>query len=177
MENQTTLESRLFAAQQEFPTIKWDKKVEFKSVKFQYASLPEIIKVVRPILAKHGLAFMHTITGDYLICHLFSPDIPFGRAIQSSVKLPEDKDPRTMGAAITYFRRYTLAALLGIVTDEDNDAPPQEKKRLTKQQFDKAIERILAGESHLIKKIRDTFELSASQANDLLDVEIQIEDL
>ena len=38
-----------------------------------------------------------------------------------------------MGSAITYYRRYSLSAALGLITDKDIDA--KEKKLKTKPQF------------------------------------------
>jgi hypothetical protein len=35
---------------------------------------------------------------------------------------PTKNDPQGIGAAITYARRYSLAAMVGVVSDEDDDA-------------------------------------------------------
>ena len=46
-----------------------------------------------------------------------------GQWLESSVRVPMVKpDPQAMGSAITYARRYLLAAMLGIVADDDDDA-------------------------------------------------------
>ena len=34
----------------------------------------------------------------------------------------KQNDPQALGSAITYARRYSLASMLGVMTDEDDDA-------------------------------------------------------
>jgi len=42
--------------------------------------------------------------------------------IPQGVQLKGMNDFQVLGSAITYARRYSLSMMLGIVTDEDNDA-------------------------------------------------------
>jgi hypothetical protein len=44
-----------------------------------------------------------------------------GEQISSELLLPQNTDPQKTGSAITYYRRYALCSLLGIVADEDDD--------------------------------------------------------
>jgi hypothetical protein len=43
-----------------------------------------------------------------------------GEMITSSMKLPEVGKPQEYGSAITYFRRYSLQALLGLMAEDDD---------------------------------------------------------
>ena len=56
-------------------------------------------------------------------------------ATLSGLKLPELTDPQKLGSAITYYRRYTLASLLGLqAVDDDgniasNNTPVEEQPK------------------------------------------------
>lgn len=99
----------------------------FKST---YASLDTIIDTVRPVLAKHGLAIAqganspHTdeqgrvtaFTVETMLLHAS------GEYLSNAVVMPVGKaDPQGAGAAVTYGRRYALAAMLSLATEEDDD--------------------------------------------------------
>jgi hypothetical protein len=63
--------------------------------------------------------------GIDIICTLFSTKEDV-EPIVSRATLPKEmmrgmNASQSVGASITYFRRYTLSAILGLVTDEDTD--------------------------------------------------------
>ena len=105
--------------------------------KSKYADLASIRDTVIPVLTKHGLALTQTTQykdgGLVLHTTLWGPD---GAKIESTYPLPIDK-PWVMGSHMTYARRYTLAAIVGLSAEEDDDAnaaqdaarpkPPQKK--------------------------------------------------
>lgn len=117
------------AAQKEFPAIHKDKKAVIETKKggsfsYAYADLPTILDLVSPVLEKHGLVvaqsavslnggvgvetrIFHVGTGH---CEVFGP-----------LYLPGGDDARGAGSAVTYARRYSLCAALGIAADEDDD--------------------------------------------------------
>jgi len=43
-----------------------------------------------------------------------------GGMVESSLVLPTDLDTQKIGGAITYYRRYTLVALLGLQAEDDD---------------------------------------------------------
>ncbi|HYE74238.1 MAG TPA: ERF family protein, partial [Blastocatellia bacterium] len=49
---------------------------------------------------------------------------------------PKDGSPQSVGSAITYLRRYGLAALLGVVSDDDDaeSAQPERRQQQSKPQ-------------------------------------------
>ena len=53
-----------------------------------------------------------------------------GGIVESSLALPTNLDAQKIGAAITYYRRYTLVSLLGLQAKDDdgNDAIPNKPK-------------------------------------------------
>jgi len=91
--------------------------------KSKYAPLDAIIEATRPILKKHGLAvtqqpiFMDGTAGvETTILH------KGGYSTTSTLLLPlKDQSPQGVGSAITYARRYALAAVLGIASEDDDD--------------------------------------------------------
>lgn len=92
---------------------------------YKYISLPSMIETINPVLAKHGLGFYQPLDGKAVKTILFH--IESGDVIESSIDIPQDVELKGMnayqslGSAITYLRRYSLASVLGLV-DEDNDA-------------------------------------------------------
>lgn len=92
--------------------------------KSKYADLPTIRDAVTGVLSKHGLAIAQfTRCGEHgtvLVTRLMHAD---GGVIDGEFPLPNLSDqPQKMGSAITYARRYSLAAMCGIAAEEDDDA-------------------------------------------------------
>ena len=89
---------------------------------YRYADLAEIIDHVRPVMAKHGLAIVQMVTvieeRNFLVSRLLHTS---GQYIESVYPLPRQAGSQEMGSAITYARRYSLCALLGIAAEEDDD--------------------------------------------------------
>ena len=96
----------------------------------KYADLAAIRNAVTPALTKHGLAVTQvtqiTEAGALiLITRLMHTS---GETLESVYPLPtEIGRPQVMGSALTYARRYTLAAMIGIGSDEDDDAEGAER--------------------------------------------------
>lgn len=89
--------------------------------KSKYADLSAIRDAVVPALSKHGIAVVHTIehAGDYLTMRTRLIHAS-GQYVESTYPIAIDK-PQVMGSAITYAKRYSLAALCCISADEDDD--------------------------------------------------------
>jgi hypothetical protein len=119
-------------AQSEFPSIPKNHTNPF--TKSKYADLSDIISTVRPVLNKNGLGLeQHIISeenGELLVETVIFNDKGEER---SSGMLAffigqGGNQFQTKGTAITYARRYTLCALLGIVADDDTDAELKQVK-------------------------------------------------
>lgn len=140
--------------------VKDSKNPAFKS---KYASLDAILDTVRPILVKHGCFITQTVTEGathnvtmrrkqnnedtdqtvetfqetsvFTITALSRCMHLSGQWIESYSIVPVAKfDAHGLGAAQTYARRFSLASLLALATDEDDDgnaathtAPPVQK--------------------------------------------------
>lgn len=90
--------------------------------KSKYADLGSVWDAARPVLCKHGLCIMQTtdVLGDknILITTLAHSS---GQWMKSSILInPTKNDSQGVGAAMTYLRRYSLAAMVGVVTEDDD---------------------------------------------------------
>ena len=124
-----------------------------KSYTNAYAPLDEVLSVVTPALSKQGLTFTHTFepgtegSEPILICTLLHTS---GETLESRLPLVVAKGKNAtqdLGSAITYLKRYTLLAMLGLVADVDTDgnpdAPPEPaaKPKVAKTDGKKKVER------------------------------------
>jgi hypothetical protein len=88
--------------------------------KSKYASLNDILNVIRQPLAENGLSFVQFPKGKYgletMLLHVS------GEWLSESYEMqPIKNDPQGAGSVITYQRRYALGAILGLNIDEDDD--------------------------------------------------------
>lgn len=108
--------------------------------KSKFATLANITQKVLPLLSEQGIAFSATprVTenGFVMEAHLLHTS---GERLSASFPIT-DTNPQKVGSAVTYFRRYALAALTGIVADTDDDGnaasnpTPAERKVATAKQ-------------------------------------------
>lgn len=90
----------------------------------KYAPLQEVLNIVRPLLAKHGLAVTQSPSSDgksvtitTVLMHESGEWIEFDPIVLNA----EKTTPQGIGSAITYGRRYSLSAALGIASEDDDD--------------------------------------------------------
>jgi hypothetical protein len=89
----------------------------------KFSSLDEIMKTVRPILAKHKLYVQQMITGDEMITMVRHESGQF-RSISAPMLQWQGQGTNSLqnlGGAITYLKRYYLSAALCLATEEDDD--------------------------------------------------------
>tara|TARA_R110000796_G_scaffold157854_4_gene274589 strand:+ start:217 stop:729 length:513 start_codon:yes stop_codon:yes gene_type:complete len=167
MNKETSINIKLFNLQQEIGTISKDAKNPF--YKSKYFDINSLIKQLQPLLKKHKLLLLQPIEEDMVVSKLICIDGTGG--VISALKLPEIPDPQKLGSCITYYRRYTLASLLGLqaVDDDANVASgvTVEKKWLNQNtpEYSKAIEFIKGGGS--VETIKSKYKVSIKTENDL----------
>lgn len=106
--------------------------------KSKYVTLDVLIGTVRPVLAKHGLSFLQIPSSadngkvgcTTILMHETGEYIESEPFVMSSQK----NDPQGYGSALTYARRYSLSATLGVAWDDDDDGnyasqPQQQQKK------------------------------------------------
>lgn len=91
---------------------------------YKYADLNKVIEAIRAPFAKNGLAVMqmvgklenNTITVTTLLTH------KSGQYVSTTTKMPVvvSKGAQGVGSAITYCRRYSLSAMVGIAQADDD---------------------------------------------------------
>jgi len=91
--------------------------------KSKYADLNSVMGAIKPALAKHGLAFVqksqhmdNAACVETIILHESGQEYPCG-----PVSVPVGKhDAQGYGSALTYARRYSLAAAFGVGAEDDD---------------------------------------------------------
>ena len=92
---------------------------------YKYVTFDHIVAQIKPLLKKCNLGFSQIVEGRGLTTIIFHTET--GESIQGSAEIP-DIDMKGMnkyqsfGAGITYYRRYALSSMLGLLSDKDVDA-------------------------------------------------------
>lgn len=102
------------------PAVKASENPFFKS---SYADLPAIFKACRDELSKNDIAIIQrtayegeTLLLETILAHSSGEWISGVYPVK-----PVKPDPQSMGSAITYSRRYALAAMVGVVAEDEDD--------------------------------------------------------
>lgn len=116
----------------ENPAFKRDGKV------LKYATLADVWDACREPLTKNGLSIVQlpvrteggvSVTTILMHCS--------GQSIDSTLEVPAGNTAQAFGSAITYARRYTLAAIVGIAPDEDDDGAQATESTRNRQNYDR----------------------------------------
>lgn len=162
--------------------------------KSKYADLAEVLNTVRPVFSKHGIAIIQAPSFESGIASVETMlTHASGEWLSNTCSAPVGKqDAQGVGSAITYLRRYSLAAFAGIA-QEDDDAnsavgnrqqtkqeptqnahrAPSPKPEIADDRFSKAVQSIRDGKT-TSASVRSHFALTDEQDNALhaLDAEI-----
>jgi hypothetical protein len=100
--------------------------------KSKYADLPSVIDACKPALNSAGIAFMQTAgeSADARLVLTTRLLHESGEWIEGTASCPLPKsDPQGFGSAMTYLRRYGMAAIVGLYQEDDdgNGAAPVAK--------------------------------------------------
>ena len=81
--------------------------------------------MINPLLKKHKLCFTQLLQDNGIKTILFH--VESGEQLESFTTIPNVKlgamnEFQSIGSGITYFRRYSISSILGLVTDKDTDA-------------------------------------------------------
>lgn len=140
-------------AQAKLPSARFNKtNPHFKN---KYTDLAGLWDVARPVLAEFGLCVVQSpmtppdgkqgVVIKTTILH------ESGESMSSDFFMPSERpNAQGIGSAITYGRRYGLATMLGLVSDEDDDGndaatPPSPAKAATKPSGASAAMKALGG--------------------------------
>ena len=152
----------LAAFQGELPVLKRTATVSFGSkggskVEYTYTPLGDINEVVLPLLAKNGLSVQHRVSEKGINCivthesasevkgeTISSPDghtrVLFNDRTSNQIEsgwlpLGLQGEMKDVGSRLTYARRYSLALVLGIASEEDKDVEIEEARKDNAEKF------------------------------------------
>ena len=167
MSKETNIHKKMFLLQQEIGAISKDASNPF--YKSKYFDINSLINQLNPLLKKHNVLLSQPTRGKKVFTILKC--VESETSDMAWLKLPEINDPQKLGSCITYYRRYTLASLLGLqaVDDDANVASgvEEEKKWLNQNtiEYSKAIEYIKGGGS--IEAIKSKYKVAKKVADEL----------
>ena len=89
--------------------------------KSNYASLPNVLDIIKEPLKESGIVFSQIpVDSDGLITIIIH--VESGEYIEGTYTMrPVKETPQERGSTITYQRRYALTAMLGLNVDDDDD--------------------------------------------------------
>ncbi len=100
------------------------------------------------INSKDGLNYLKTV-----LFHIESGEMIDSETLIPYVQLKGMNDYQSFGSGVTYFRRYCLSSILGLVTDKDTDASGEQikpkKPKIDNDRLMKAIAAVKSGKYEL----------------------------
>ena len=167
MEN--NLSTKFMKVLNEVPNFVTDETAQAGKKTYKYLNLATILKTIKPVFEKHGLAFSQRVTFD---------NTGEARQVIGTVEtiIFDDKeqmvacsypffvtgDPQQVGSAITYARRYSLYAMLGIFPDKDDDGA------YAKQRYDTADRPISAEQYAELVKAMDAHNIPVESRGEFI---------
>jgi ERF superfamily len=119
-----SLAAALVQLQAALPPITKDDTAQVGPRTYAYANLATIHAVILPVLASLGLCWTCKPTirhdGQFVLRYTLK-HAPSGEYEDGDYPLPASGTPQQVGSAITYAKRYTICAVLGIAPAEDDD--------------------------------------------------------
>lgn len=122
------LSNKFMQVLNEVPNFVTDETAQAGNRTYKYLNLATILKTIKPVFEKHGLAFSQSVTFDNagesrqvigtVKTIIFDNE---EQMVACSYPFFVTGDPQQVGSAITYARRYSLYAVLGIFPDKDDD--------------------------------------------------------
>ena len=165
--------------QSNLPKIEKDANVNLGSYSFSYAPLETIIQAIKPLLKQTGLSFLHIMNDSILECIILHSS---GQCINTGgIAIKMSNKMQDMGSSMTYARRYTLCAALGIVAEDDDDGNSSDgnkiesldnRKWLNKNTpvWDKAVEGIKTGKG-TVEDIAKAYKINKKNREELQQIE------
>lgn len=131
------LAAALVAAQAEMPEVPKGATGQIGQAKRKYSDIADVIETVRPVLFKHALSYVQFPgTDDRGVTTVTTRLVhASGEWMEGTVSMPSGGNgAQGVGSAITYARRYSLVAMLGLASEDDDGAgasapPPRQQQQ------------------------------------------------
>ena len=139
------------------PQIDKDKTVKYKDVKYNHASLYNVTEKISTELSKHGLSASWTTKQNGAILVTCKITHVKGHSEETTLSAPADISGsknaiQAIGSTITYLERYTLLALTGLATfDEDDDGQATSVEYIDEKQHHQIADMILDTKANEVK--------------------------
>jgi len=136
---------------------------------YKYVTFDHIVAQIKPLLKKCNLGFSQIVEGRGLTTIIFHTET--GESIQGNAEIP-DIDMKGMnkyqsfGAGITYYRRYALSSMLGLLSDKDVDANIYKNDEVkVESKINKKAEDVSKAKSVSSKNVETHIDLDIGDAN------------
>lgn len=144
--------------------------------KSKYVPLENVVEAIDEVAPNHGLSFTQWPVNDgngnvgvsTMLLHSSGQYIEYDPIYMK----PDKQTPQAIGSAITYSKRYSLSAVFGITSDEDDDGNQATGNNQPKQQYNKQQNNRNTQQNNNQMKMQDKgkLELTKQKATDLADV-------
>lgn len=168
MEN--NLYTRFMKVLNEVPNFVTDETAQAGNRTYKYLNLATILKTIKPVFEKHGLAFSQRVTFDNegearQVIGTVETIIFDDKDLMVACSYPffVTGDPQQVGSAITYARRYSLYAVLGIFPDKDDDGA------YAKQRYETADRAISADQYADLVKAMDSHNIPSESRGEFIN--------
>ena len=116
--------AKLLSAMQAMENPRKDAKADAGRFSYQYATLPQVLGIVKPALYANGWGLWEGIQYadniPYLVTSVFDENAVLEL---SRIKVHDYTDAQAMGSYLTYARRYELLTVFGLAAEDDDGAP------------------------------------------------------
>ena len=122
----------LAAANEKITNVEQNREVEVKtrdkgSYKFSYATLANIVHNIRQALTENGCWYTQRIADGEMVTRIFHKSGQWMDAGHIPMPNVQGK-PSDVGAVVSFFKRYSLSAAMGLATEEDNAGEDGERE-------------------------------------------------
>lgn len=164
------LSNKFMKVLNEVPNFVTDETAQAGNRTYKYLNLATILKTIKPVFEKHGLAFSQRVTFDNtgearqvigtVETIIFDDE---EQMVACSYPFFVTGDPQQVGSAITYARRYSLYAVLSIFPDKDDDGA------YAKQRYDTADRTISAEQYAELVKAMDVHNIPSEARGEFIN--------
>lgn len=164
------LSNKFMKVLNEVPNFVTDETAQAGNRTYKYLNLATILKTIKPVFEKHGLAFRQRVTFDNMgearqvigtVETIIFDDEE--QMVACSYPFFVTGDPQQVGSTITYARRYSLYAVLGIFPDKDDDGA------YAKQRYDTADRTISAEQYAELVKAMDAHNIPSEARGEFIN--------
>lgn len=124
------LATALSKAQATMPAIPKRGRGQVGQQATSYVTFDDLVATVRPLLAANGLSFAQLLDAGNLttvLMHTSGQWLAGSTPIEAMAPNRGTNEMQAYGSTLTYLKRYALAALLGVASDDDDDANAAKK--------------------------------------------------